>query len=58
MTGRRDGEHDQQQDQGHKKTSHENGGNLFRSVGESANLGRLEGCAGTGLWRASTAGTG
>src|SRR3954454_18353695 len=30
MTGRRDGEHDQERDQGHKKTSHENGGNLFR----------------------------
>ena len=36
MTGRRDGEHDQQQDQGGKETSHGNGGNLFRLFGDDS----------------------
>src|SRR6185503_5109153 len=53
MTGRRDGEQDQQRDQRHKKTSHGNGSNLFRWFGDGQRrrARRLCGCAGRGLVR-------
>src|SRR5262245_55316694 len=54
MTGRRDGEQDQERDQWHKKTSHGNGSNLVRWFGSSDSEGeprRLSRCAGRGLVR-------